>query len=101
MSPAFDPIWLNCSLLSEVFETKMQLLHFFTISDADSGLLFVKRETSEPSTQIMSALPAAFWATDASITIALDSRRSLLAEPTMSCSHSIDKILLVLVTAAA
>src|SRR5215213_2100724 len=70
MSPAFDPIWLNCSLLSEVFEIKMQLPHFCTISDAASGLLLVKRETSEPSTQIMSALPAAFWAMDASITIA-------------------------------
>jgi hypothetical protein len=60
MSPAFDPIWPNCSLLSEVFDINMQLLHFFTISDAASGLLFVKREMSEPSTQILSALPAAF-----------------------------------------
>src|SRR5215210_6592665 len=101
MSPAFDPIWLHCSLPSEVFEIKMQLLHFCTISDADSRLLLVRRETSEPSMQIMSALPAAFWAMDASITIAFDSRSSRLAEPTISCSHSIDKILLVLVTATA
>src|ERR671914_1803695 len=99
MSPAFDPIWPNCSLLSEVFDTKMHLLHFFTISDAASGLLFVKRETSEPSMQMVSALPAAFWATDASITIALDSSSSLLAEPAMSTFHSIAKILFVLVTA--
>src|ERR671923_1179659 len=101
MSPAFDPIRLNCSLLSEVFEIKMQLLHFFTISDAASGLLFVKRETSEPSIQLVSTLQATFWATDASITIALDSSSSLLAEPAMSCSQSEAKILLVLVTATA
>src|ERR687897_3519923 len=101
MSPAFDPIWPNCSLLSEVFDIKTQLLHLLTISDAASGLLFFKRETREPSMQIVSALPAAFWATDASITIALDSSNSLLTEPAMSSSHSIAKILLVLVTATA
>src|SRR6058998_2891860 len=101
MSPALDPMDPNCSLLSELFEIKMQLPHFFTISEAASGVSFISLERSEPSMQTMLVLSDAFRATDASIDIALNSRKSALAEPAMSWSHTAAKILLALVTATA
>src|SRR5690606_13919005 len=101
MSPALEPMLPNWSRPSELFETKMQVWHFLTMSGAASGAALSNLDTREPSTQALSTLPAASCAPTASISIAFVSKKSALAEPTISWSHSADKILLALVTATA